>query len=286
MTDERSRHAETIIRNHSMWAVASGAIPVALADLAAVSAVQLDMVRQLCEVYEVDFSATKGKALVSSLSSAVLARVGAASVVKLVPFAGTLVGSVAGGVLSGATAYATGQAFRQHFSTGGTILDLDPDRFKRFYREQFEKGKDVVQQWQAEQRRDGGSADAGAFGEQVSKGRFKVEEMIRRATSSPGSPPPAPAPEASTPMGDKPDEELVVDPTAPVTPADNANPVPRATDELQVDPEAPAVGKSRPAAGDPPDLVGKLTELRVLRDRGLISPEDYEETKVRLLASL
>ena len=186
---ERLRHADTIIRNHALWSVASGAIPVALADLAAVSAVQLDMIRQLCEVFEVDFSATKGKALVTAITSAALARVGAASVVKLVPVAGTLVGSMAGGVLAGASSYALGQAFKTHLSDGGTFLDLDAERLKRVYREQFEKGQEVVKEWQAE------GEDAADVA--VSRGRFFFDKLRRSSTGAAGDASTAPAAEAT-----------------------------------------------------------------------------------------
>lgn len=180
---EADRHADTVIRSHVMYSMASGAIPIAIADMAAVTAVQLDMVRALCEVYGADFSLKRGKALVTSITSAALARAGAASLVKMVPFAGSLVGSVAGSVLAGASSFALGQAFKTHLSAGGTFLDLDVERLKRIYREQFEKGKETVRQWGSE----GGEGAASASPE---AGGFDLEHMVRRkqeaAAESPG----------------------------------------------------------------------------------------------------
>ena len=150
MITEKDRHADTIIRSHSMYAIASGAIPFPLADIAAVTAVQLDMIKSLCQLYEVDYSTRRGKAIVVAIGGSTIARVGAASVVKLVPVAGTLVGSAANGVLSAASTYAIGNAFKIHLKNGGTFLDLDTERFKTIYREQFEKGKDIVKEWQKE----------------------------------------------------------------------------------------------------------------------------------------
>ena len=170
---EADRHADTVIRAHVMYSMASGAIPVAIADLAAVSAVQLDMVRALCEVYGADFSVKRGKALVTSITTAALARGAAASVVKLVPFAGTLVGSVAGSVMAGASSFALGQAFKTHLSAGGTFLDLDVERLRRIYREQFEKGKETVKQWRAGAEGAGGEEGVG----------FDLEGMVRRQQS-------------------------------------------------------------------------------------------------------
>ncbi len=224
------RHADAVIRNHVLFSMASGAIPVALADIAAVSAVQLDLVRNLCEVYGVDFSTKRGKALVTSITTAALARAGAASLVKLVPIAGTLIGSVTGGVLAGASSFALGQAFKTHLSTGGTFLDLDTDRLKRIYREQFEKGKETVKAWSKESAEAGGSA-------------FNFDAMVRRHKGA---------------AAEDPDGDQIAE-----TPA-----------------EASA---SVEGAGS---LGARLQELTALRAKGLISDDDFERTKQRLLADI
>lgn len=145
-TSERSKHVETIIRNHVVWSMGSGLIPVFMADIFAVSAVQLDMIRQMSKVYDVDFSETQGKAIVTSLTSSTLARIGAGSVAKLIPVVGSVVGGITVSVFAGASTYALGQVFKRHYESGGTILDFDPARLKKMYKEQFEKGKKVAEQ--------------------------------------------------------------------------------------------------------------------------------------------
>jgi uncharacterized protein (DUF697 family) len=149
---ERSKHADTVIRNHIIWSMgASFIIPIPIADIFAVSALQLDMIRQLCRVYDVDFSETQGKAIVTSLTSSTLARAGARSLIKLVPGLGTLIGGVTVSVFNGASTFALGEVFKKHFQSGGTILDFDVDRLKKVYREKFEKGKDVADQLRKEE---------------------------------------------------------------------------------------------------------------------------------------
>lgn len=143
----RTKHADTVIRNHIIWSMGAGFIPILVADVFAVSALQLDMIRQLCKVYDIDFEETRGKALVTSLTSATLARLGARSLVKLIPGLGTYIGGMTVSVFAGASTYALGEVFKLHFESGGTILDFDPDRVRRFYRDKFEKGKDVVKDW-------------------------------------------------------------------------------------------------------------------------------------------
>ena len=254
-TSEKDKHADTVIRNHAMWSVASGAIPVAFADLAAVSAVQLDMIRQLCEIYDVDFSVTKGKAMVTAITSAALARVGAASIVKMVPVAGSLVGSVTGGVLAGASSYALGQAFKTHLSSGGTFLDIDAERLKKVYRDQFEKGKEVVRDWQKNN-----SDDAEQQAE--SKSKFNFDELIRKVRPS------GPSTGKKAAKGEVVQENI----TPPAT-------------EVSGDMPQAATSSEDPKAADGPSkqLTEKLTELAALHQRGLISDADYAATKTRLL---
>lgn len=154
MTDDknfREDHAQTIIRNHMIWSMGAGFIPVPIADFFAVSAIQLDMIRQLCKLYEVDFKERQGKALVTSLTGSGLARLGARAV-KFIPGVGSVLGGITMAVLSGASSYALGQVFIKHFDTGGTILDFDVERLKKYYNEMFEKGKEVAQDLQRQQQ--------------------------------------------------------------------------------------------------------------------------------------
>ena len=148
---DRDKHADTIIRNHVIWSMGAGLIPVLIADIFAVSALQLDMIRQLCKAYDVDFQETQGKAIVTSLTSTTLARLTAGSVIKLIPGVGSIVGGVTVSVFAGASTYALGEVFKLHFSKGGTILDFDPDRLRKYYKEKFEKGKKVVKKMKDEQ---------------------------------------------------------------------------------------------------------------------------------------
>jgi len=154
---EQSKHADTIIRNHVIWSMGAGLIPVLIADIFAISALQLDMIRQLCKVYNINFAETQGKAIVTSLTSSTLARITAGSVVKMIPGLGSIIGGITVSVFAGASTYALGEVFKKHFSSGGTILDFDPERLRKLYKEQFEKGKKVVEELKKEKPVDGGN---------------------------------------------------------------------------------------------------------------------------------
>lgn len=138
--ENKKEEANSIIKNHMMWSMGAGFIPVPIADVFAVGAIQLDMIRQLCNLYEVNYKDTEGKAVISSLTGSVIARVGARAI-KFIPGVGSVIGGVTLAILSGASTYALGEVFKKHFETGGTFLDFDPARLKKVYDEMFEKGK-------------------------------------------------------------------------------------------------------------------------------------------------
>ena len=59
----KTANANNVIKNHMIWSMGAGFIPVPFADFFAVSAIQLDMIRQLSKLYEIDFAETKERFL-------------------------------------------------------------------------------------------------------------------------------------------------------------------------------------------------------------------------------
>ena len=108
MPATKALEADKIVRSHVLWALGAGLMPVPLFDIAAVTALQMDMLKQLADVYEADFSKSTGKTFVSALAGSTTARIGA-SLVKAVPGVGTVLGGVSMSALSGASTYAVGQ---------------------------------------------------------------------------------------------------------------------------------------------------------------------------------
>jgi uncharacterized protein (DUF697 family) len=155
----RTDSANSIIKNHMIWSMGAGFIPVPIADLFAVSAIQLDMIRQMCKLYEIDFKQTEGKAIITALTGSGLARLGARAV-KFIPGVGSILGGITMSVLSGASTFALGEVFKKHFETGGTFLDFDPGRLKNYYNEKFEKGKEMAAEFQKKNETQAKTADA------------------------------------------------------------------------------------------------------------------------------
>ncbi len=139
----RTNEADRIVRRHVLWSMGAGLIPVPLFDIAAVTAVQIDMLKQLAALYEVDYSTESGKAFASALTSSTFARIGA-SLVKTVPGIGSLVGGVSMSALSGASTYAVGKLAINIFEERGNLFNVDLDSAKQAYTEMLEQGKQFV----------------------------------------------------------------------------------------------------------------------------------------------
>ena len=132
--DRRLRAAKVVDR-FSFWSGVAGLLPVPFVDLAAVAAVQIQMLRVISRIYDVPFSENRGKALIAGLFGTVIpvsTGVGMASVVKSIPIAGTAVGALVTPALAVAATYAIGRVFIQHFASGGTLLDFEPPNYREF----------------------------------------------------------------------------------------------------------------------------------------------------------
>jgi uncharacterized protein (DUF697 family) len=142
--EEKKSKASEIILNHVGFALGGGFVPIPGADIATVSAIQINMMRQLSKLYGVPFMQDLGRNIISAVVGSSLARLGA-SLVKFIPGVGTLIGSLTMPVLSGASTYALGRVVAAHFHNGGTLNDLDFNMARKRYAETLDEAKVVVQ---------------------------------------------------------------------------------------------------------------------------------------------
>jgi uncharacterized protein (DUF697 family) len=153
---EREQRALGAVKNYVWLAMGAGLIPVPLADWVAVSGVQLKMLAAISVIYEVPYRANTGKAVIASMCGFILPHTLAfgwiGSVIKAIPVVGVLAGMPAMALFSGASAYALGKVFIQHFESGGTFLNFEPEQVKTYFQEQFEEGKKVAANIRTEQK--------------------------------------------------------------------------------------------------------------------------------------
>ena len=134
---------DRLIAGHVGIAMGAATLPIPLADLAAVTLVQIDLVQKLAARYEVDFDRTRVRATVMALAGASLARL-SASVVKAVPGGGWLLGGATHAALAGATTYALGQVYREHFETRGSLEGPELDVLRARYTAYVERGREIA----------------------------------------------------------------------------------------------------------------------------------------------
>jgi uncharacterized protein (DUF697 family) len=186
MTEKRYQ-ANSIIKNHVVFATGAGAIPIPLLDFAGVTAVQLDMMKKLTNLYNDNYSENVGKAFIASITSTSLARMGA-SLIKAIPGIGTALGVISMSVMSGASTYALGNVITHFLDKGIGLEDINEDMARKVYAENLEKGKKVAEDLKnkAEEKM-----------EEMSDEDFEIPASSEDAepTSTPNSPPPKAAPE-------------------------------------------------------------------------------------------
>ena len=150
MNTSSRKSADQIIQNHSWFSAVPGFFPFPVLDIAAITAIQLDMVKQLCKVYSINYSEQKGKSLITALIISAMGRIpgyAANSMAKTIPVFGWVLGGISLAFFARASTYATGMVFKSHFEEGGTLNDLNPENFKKFYMERYQEAKGVLNEY-------------------------------------------------------------------------------------------------------------------------------------------
>lgn len=140
MTEQETR-ALIIVKNHMYLTAGAGVIPIPLFDIAAVTALQVRMLKELADHYDLPFSAERGKSVIASLVGSVLSTTLAygtvGSAVKAVPFVGWAAGLATMPAMAATSTFALGKVFIQHFEAGGTFLNFDPDQVRGHFEQEF-----------------------------------------------------------------------------------------------------------------------------------------------------
>lgn len=146
---QKDSAADRTIIKYAGGSMAVGLVPIPLADIAALTGIQLKLVHSLSKIYGVEFNKNSGKAAIYSLLGGIapvsMALPIAASMAKFVPVVGQLLSYSTMSVLGGGSTYAIGNVFKQHFASGGTFLTFNPDAVRDYFTEKFEEGKEITE---------------------------------------------------------------------------------------------------------------------------------------------
>jgi len=139
--ENREQVATKLVDRFAIWSGVAGLVPLPVVDVLAVGGLQLQMVRRLSQIYNVEFSENRGKGLIAALAGCMIpatSGMGAASALKAVPVLNILAAAFVMPVLSAGATFAIGKAFVQHFESGGTLLDFNPPDYREFVKAQKE----------------------------------------------------------------------------------------------------------------------------------------------------
>ena len=132
-------NSDSIIRNHAIAAGAAAWIPVPFADVGAIGAVQIDLLRALNSHYSKPWQIGAMKQVLALITVATAGKGAFGSLIKLIPGAGTMIGGSIQFVIASSFTYALGKAYDIHLKTGGEPDSIDAkvffDNIKKFYTE-------------------------------------------------------------------------------------------------------------------------------------------------------
>lgn len=154
--EERTESVDRIIRKYAFGSVGIGLIPFPVIDIAALTAVQIKLVRKLAKIYDVPFSKSEVKSFLTSLAGSTVSVSVAgtlSSFAKFIPVVGQTAGALAMPALAGAATYAVGKVFETHFSSGGDFSDFNPEKMKDYYARMLKEGEVIARDMKGDRSR-------------------------------------------------------------------------------------------------------------------------------------
>jgi uncharacterized protein (DUF697 family) len=142
---DRANIARSTIKYYAGWSFGAGLVSIPVVDMLLVMGVQVQMLRKMSDIYGVNFSEHIARNLIAALLGGLVPETLSRSVItpflQAVPIVGPILGLVTMPAFSAASTYAVGQVFLQHFESGGTFLDFNPEKVRDYFRKEFTAAK-------------------------------------------------------------------------------------------------------------------------------------------------
>lgn len=145
---KRAEAANALIRKYAVYGMGCGLIPSPVIDMVAMTAVEVQMIRDLSAAYNFNFP---GKLVASKIVLSLLGSITPIyfarrfqNSVKIIPGFGYWLSAGLLAIANGASVYAVGKVFQRHFESGGIFLSAGNAVIRRFFRQSYEDGKAVL----------------------------------------------------------------------------------------------------------------------------------------------
>jgi uncharacterized protein (DUF697 family) len=134
----------SIVKRNMIWSGGAGFLPIPMVEFIAISAVQVKLIKELSDHYDVPFRKDLAKkiviSLIGGLGGVTIGQALAASSLRAVPVLGPVIAAISLPAMSAGAAYAVGKVFIAHYETGGTLLSFNPDEMRDYFKSMYDEG--------------------------------------------------------------------------------------------------------------------------------------------------
>lgn len=144
---EKDFGAMEIVKRNSLYSAGVGIFAIPVVNVAGVAALQVKMLKELADHYDVPFQQDRVKSILASLVGGVVGTrlgYGMVGTIAKIPLVGPLVSVASLPLFAGGITYAVGKVFITHFASGGTFLDFDPDKVRAYFNQTVGKAKSTA----------------------------------------------------------------------------------------------------------------------------------------------
>lgn len=136
---------DKLIRHSVYGAMGVGIVPLHWFQFASVAAVQLNLVRQLSNLYGVAFKEGIARKIIASVAGAGTSTLAAPllrTAVASIPLVGLPLAVGAQPLMNGLTTYAVGRMFVTHFERGGSFVNANVDEMKQDFGAAYQRSRE------------------------------------------------------------------------------------------------------------------------------------------------
>ncbi|HND31369.1 MAG TPA: DUF697 domain-containing protein, partial [Myxococcota bacterium] len=139
---------ENLLLRHGIMAAGAGLIGIPVVDLAAITVINLRLLRELAILYGVPYQAEPARqafvGLISGLGGQLLIAGPVYGLLRMVPVVGWVLGGVSVAGVAGGLTYATGRVLSLHFKKGGNFQNFSASAVQDLFRKEAAAGAEKV----------------------------------------------------------------------------------------------------------------------------------------------
>lgn len=144
---EKDFGALEIVKRNSLYSAGVGIFAIPVVNVAGVAALQIKMLKELADHYDVPFQQDRVKSILASLVGGVVGTrlgYGMVGTIAKIPLVGPIVSVASLPIFAGGITYAVGKIFITHFASGGTFLDFEPEKVRAHFNQAVGKAKSTA----------------------------------------------------------------------------------------------------------------------------------------------